>query len=129
MCVTLLVRPYERIHRRQCQYSWQFKKNASQRRLGLHRPHGTTARLNNSSVNLLLWQLIVQLGIEPMGYARLEVLTTGSLKIHVVFDVTWCCPASRPYMCNVPIAVPTYSFWNTWFRGRRDNESSKCQCQ
>jgi len=45
MCVTLLVRPYEKIRKRRCQYSWQFKKNASQRGLGSHRPHGTRAGL------------------------------------------------------------------------------------
>jgi len=26
MCVTLLGRPYEKIRKKRCQYSWQFKK-------------------------------------------------------------------------------------------------------
>jgi hypothetical protein len=44
--VTLLGRPYEEIRKKRCQYSRQFQKNVSQRGLGSHRPHGTTAGLN-----------------------------------------------------------------------------------
>jgi len=29
--VTLLGRPYEKIHKKLCQYSWQFKKRESKR--------------------------------------------------------------------------------------------------
>ena len=42
MCVTLLGRPYDKIRKTPCQYSWQFqKKNVIQRGLDSHRPHGT----------------------------------------------------------------------------------------
>jgi hypothetical protein len=54
MCVTSLRRPYEKVRKRRCQYSWQFKKNVSQRGLGSHRPQGTTAGLNTKRLRRTL---------------------------------------------------------------------------
>jgi hypothetical protein len=45
MCVTSLGRPYEKMHKRRCQYSGQLK-NVIKKGLGSHRPHGTKPWLN-----------------------------------------------------------------------------------
>ena len=66
MYVTLLGRPYEKIRKRRCQYSWQFQKKVSQRGLGSHRPHGTRPGLIGSIWKYLLIYFIFILNLFHM---------------------------------------------------------------
>jgi hypothetical protein len=95
MRVTLLGRPYEKIRKRRCQYSWQFKKNASQRGLLSHRPHCTRAGLktrisSSSSVHMV--------SNMPTSWQRsfpIPNRTCGNLYIYIMWVII------RPLSCRV----------------------------
>ena len=52
MCVTLLGRPYEKIHKRRCEYSWQFLKKHESKRTGVTLAPWYQSRVNVWPIHL-----------------------------------------------------------------------------